>query len=214
VDGTHLLQCEVSFQNLTSLVVFTLSELAKLQNISEEDERKIRAMARDKAEARRKRVVQEQNVQGTLLLDSQAQELSGSGIKSKIVPGSDGALNVELEWATNNEGNTAGYIVKRRAGKTNDFSTLASYETYGPLASKGKEGGVYRYLDTTVPGIGGYVYRITEKERNGQENDLSQCFVDVQSREEQIGSKIALAVLGVVAVAAIAAGTLLDPVQY
>jgi hypothetical protein len=185
-----------------------------LQNISEEDERKIRAMARDKAEARRKRVVQEQNVQGTLLLDSQAQELSGSGIKSKIVPGNDGALNVELEWATNNEGNTAGYIVKRRAGKTNDFSTLASYETYGPLASKGKEGGVYRYLDTTVPGIGGYVYRITEKERNGQENDLSQCFVDVQSREEQIGSKIALAVLGVVAVAAIAAGTLLDPVQY
>jgi hypothetical protein len=148
-------------------------------------------------------------VQGALLKDSQAQELSGTGLRYKIVDGD----SVELEWATSSEKSTQGFIVKRRPAKTEDFDTLASFEDFGPLASKGPDGGVYRYLDTNVA-PGGWVYRVTEREGNGAENDLSQCLVDVQTAEEQRGAIVALAGLALVAIAAVVGGTLLDPVQY
>jgi hypothetical protein len=184
-------------------------EYAPWMKISVEDEKQIRQMVKEKAVARAKRQDQEKNVQGALLKDSQAQELSGGGLRYKIIDGSD----VELEWATAKEASTLGFIVKRRAAKTDDFEVLASYETFGPLASQGKEGGVYRYLDPDMA-PGGYVYRITEREKNGNENDLSQCLVDIKTAEEQRGALIAVAGFAVIAIAAVVAGSLLDPVQY
>jgi hypothetical protein len=178
-------------------------------NISKEDEGKIRAIMREKAAARRARQAQEQTVQGALLKDSQAQELSGGGLRSKVLDKN----TVELEWGTSNEANTKGFIVKRRPVKTEDYQVLASYETYGPLASQGVNGGVYRYLDETAD-VGGWVYRVTECESNGRENDLSQCLVEIVSDEEQRGTVIGLAALGAVAIAAVLAGTMMDPVQY
>lgn len=183
-------------------------EFAPWMNVSPEEEAKIRQIAREKAAVRRKRQLEEQSVSGSLLRDSTNQELSGTGLKSKIVDGT----SVELEWATGSESNTKGFIVKRRPAKTTDFTVLASYESYGPLASKGVDGGVYRYLDENVT-PGGWVYRITECEVSGSENDLSQCLVDVTTAAEQRGEVIALAVLGAIAIAAVVAGTLLDPVQ-
>jgi hypothetical protein len=183
-------------------------EYAPWMNISKEDETKIRSLSREKAVARRKRQEQEMGVQGTLLKDSQAQELGGLGLRSKIVDGN----SVELEWATSSEAATQGFIVKRRPAKTEDFDVLASYEDFGPLASKGKDGGVYRYMDKNVA-PGGWVYRVTEREADGSENDLSQCLVDVITEEEQRGAVVALAGLGLVAVLSVVAGTLLDPLQ-
>ena len=79
-----------------------------------------------------------------MYLDSQAQELSGTGLSYKIIDG-----QVELEWATKSETDTKGFIVKRRAAKTNDYSVIASYKDWGPLASKGVDGGIYRFLDVS-----------------------------------------------------------------
>jgi hypothetical protein len=184
-------------------------EYAPWMRMSQEDEDRIRATVREKAAQRKSRREQEQTVQGSLLRDSQGQELSGVGLRSKVIDDE----SVELEWATSSEASTRGFIVKRRAAKTDDFTVLASYESYGPLQSQGVDGGVYRFLDEGV-GAGAWVYRITECESNGDENDMSQCLVDIKTKEEQKGALMTLAAFAAVAVAAVIAGVLLDPVQY
>jgi hypothetical protein len=186
-------------------------EYAPWMGISVEDEVRIKGIMRERAEARRKREKEQQNTKGSLLKDSTNQELSGTGLKSKLIDNT----SVELEWVTGSEKNTAGFIVKRRTSKSgsDQFDTIASYETYGPLASKGINGGIYRYLDETIEPGNGYLYRITECDTNGDENDLSQCLVDVQTSEEQAGTKIALAGFALVAIAAIVSSLLLDPLQ-
>lgn len=181
-------------------------DYAPWMNINAQEEDKIRQVMKEKAEARRKRQIQEQSVSGALLMDSQAQELSGGGLRSKIING-----EVELEWATSSEANTKGFLVKRRPARTEDFEVLASYEDWGPLASKGPEGGAYRFLDTTVS-PGGWVYRVTECEKNGSENDICQALVEVQTEEEQRGAVIAAVSIVVLGVAAVVAGIVLDPV--
>eukprot|EP00551_Chaetoceros_affinis_P000807 CAMPEP_0203661652 /NCGR_PEP_ID=MMETSP0088-20131115/59725_1 /ASSEMBLY_ACC=CAM_ASM_001087 /TAXON_ID=426623 /ORGANISM="Chaetoceros affinis, Strain CCMP159" /LENGTH=271 /DNA_ID=CAMNT_0050524339 /DNA_START=19 /DNA_END=834 /DNA_ORIENTATION=+ len=180
-------------------------DYAPWMNMSAEDEEKIRSVMKEKAEARRKRQLQEKSVSGNLYYDSQAQELSGTGLNSKVIDG-----QVELEWATRSEKNTAGFIVKKRPAKTEDFSVIASYEDWGPLVSKGSEGGVYRFLDTeTTPG--GWVYRITECDQSGNEADLCQGLIEVQTEEEQKAALIAGVGIGVLLVGAVVAGLVLDP---
>ena len=94
-------------------------DYAPWMNVSSEDETKIRQLMKEKAAARRKRELEEQSVSGNLYLDSQAQELSGTGLKNKIIDG-----KVELEWATMEEKDTQGFIVRRRPAKTDDFSVV------------------------------------------------------------------------------------------
>jgi len=182
-------------------------EFAPWMGISEADENKIRALMREKTEARRKRQEQERDVTGNLYRDSQAQELSGTGLTYKIIDG-----EVELEWATKSESDTKGFIVKRRAAKTNDYSVIASYKEWGPLASKGKEGGIYRYLDSTA-GPGGWVYRISEEDKFGNEADICQCLVEVQTEDEQRAGLIAGVGFAVFAVVAVVAGIAADPMN-
>jgi len=182
-------------------------EFAPWMGISEADENQIRALMREKTEARRKRQEQERDVTGNLYRDSQAQELSGTGLTYKIIDG-----EVELEWATKSESDTKGFIVKRRAAKTNDYSVIASYEDWGPLASKGKEGGIYRYLDSTA-GPGGWVYRISEEDKFGNEADICQCLVEVQTEDEQRAALIAGVGFAVFAVVAVVAGIAADPMN-
>lgn len=180
-------------------------DYAPWMNISEEDEKKIRQIMAEKAAARRRRQEQERSVSGALLMDSQAQELSGVGLKSKII-GED----VELTWATSRESNTKGFILKRRPAKTEEFEVIASYKDWSSLATKGIDGGVYRFLDDTA-GPGGWVYRITEVENSGRESDISQCLVEIQTKEEQMGTVIAAGGLGALLVALVVAGVALDP---
>jgi hypothetical protein len=184
-------------------------EYAPWMKMTEEDEEKIRKTIKARTEARRARREEETDVSGSLSLDSQFQELSGTGLRSKVINGND----VELEWATDSEKSTKGFIVKRRPAKTEGFATIASYKSDPLLASKGVDGGVYRYIDEDIE-IGGYVYRITECESNGNENDLSQCLVEIQTAGEQRGTVVAVVALAAVAVATVLAGALLDPVQY
>lgn len=182
-------------------------DYAPWMGISAEDESQIRQLMQEKAAARRKRQEQERDVSGALLMDSQSQELSGGGLKYKI---SDG--NVELEWATNIEDNTKGFLIKRRPAKTTSFNVVASYEDWGPLVSKGESGGVYRYLDTDVA-PGGWVYRVTECDNNGREFDICQCLVEVETQAEAIGSIVAAVSIGLFAVGAVVGGLMLDPLD-
>jgi hypothetical protein len=205
-----LVQAEVSkSRRMSNLRNEKGVEYAPWMGISPEDEAKIRAIMRERAATRRRRMAEQQDVTGNLLKDFAFQELSGTGLKYKVLDGD----SVELEWATGSEANTRGFLVKRRPAKTKEFDVIASYETYGPLASKGSEGGVYRYLDANVP-PGGWVYRVSEQDESGSENDLSQCLVEVQTAEEQRGALLAVAAFAVVAVGAVIGSSLLDPVQY
>jgi len=181
-------------------------EYAPWMNITPEEEEKIRQVMKQKAEARRKRQEQEQTVRGALLMDSQAQELSGGGLRAKVIDG-----EVELTWATSSETSTKGFLVKRRPARTEDFEVIASYENWGPLASKGPEGGAYSYVDANVS-PGGWVYRVTECETNGSENDICQALVEIQTEEEQRGAVIAAVSIVTLGIAAVVAGILLDPV--
>jgi len=182
-------------------------EYAPGMNITPEAEAEIKKVMKQKAEARRKRKNQEAGVSGALLMDSQAQELSGGGLQCKVVSDNE----VELSWATNSETSTKGFAIKRRQARTEDFEVIASYKTWGPLASKGSEGGTYSYLDGGVS-PGGWVYRVTECETNGSENDICQALVDVQTADEQRGAVFAAIGIVVLGLAAFAAGIMLDPV--
>jgi len=180
-------------------------EYAPWLNMDAKEEAKSRQISKEKATVRAKQKEKELNLSGTLYFDSQAQELGGAGLNSKIVDG-----DVELEWVTKKETNTKGYILKRRAAKTETFEVIADYETWGPLVSKGGDGGTYRYLDTTTS-PGGYIYRVTEVDNSGIESDLSQCLVEIQTDEEQRNAVIAAAGIVVIAISAVVAGLVLDP---
>mmetsp|Transcript_12707 Transcript_12707/g.30814 ORF Transcript_12707/g.30814 Transcript_12707/m.30814 type:complete len:276 (-) Transcript_12707:2002-2829(-) len=182
-------------------------EYAPWMNITPEAEEEIKNVMKQKAEARRKRQEQEKTVSGALLMDSQAQELSGGGLQSKIIDG-----EVELTWATNRETSTKGFMIKRRPARTEEFEVIASYEDWGPLASKGPDGGVYSFLDNGVS-PGGWVYRVTECETSGVENDICQALVEIQTEDEQRGAVIAAVGIVVLGIAAVVAGIVLDPLQ-
>jgi hypothetical protein len=182
-------------------------DFAPWMNMSEEDENQIRQIMKEKAVSKRKQREQEKSVSGNLYLDSQAQELSGTGLNWKRV--SDG---IDLEWATNAEKDCKGFIVKRRPVKTTEFFPIASYADWGPLLSKGADGGIYRFLDTTVS-PGGYVYRITEVATNGMESDVCQCLIEVQSEDEQKGAVLAAVGFVVLAIGVAIGGILLDPMD-
>lgn len=182
-------------------------DYAPWMGISQDDEREIRQQVLEKTIARRKRQEQEREVSGALLTDSQAQELSGTGLNYKVLSSEE----IELEWATSSEANTKGFMIKRRAAKTNEFETIASYEDWGPLVSQGTDGGVYRFLDDNVA-PGGWVYRITECENSGKTNDICQCLVEVQTEEEQRGAVIAVGAIAAIGILAVVAGLVLDPV--
>lgn len=181
-------------------------EYAPWMNITPEAEDEIKTVMKQKAEARRKRKDQEAGVSGALLMDSQAQELSGGGLNIKVVSDNE----VELTWATSSETSTKGFAIKRRPSRTEEFTTVASYETWGPLASKGVDGGQYSFLDDGVA-PGGWVYRITECETNGSENDICQALVDVQTADEQRGAIFAAVGISVLLAGAVVAGLVLDP---
>lgn len=182
-------------------------DYAPWMRISEDDEKKIRSMVEAKTKARMARQEQEKSVSGNLYYDSQAQELSGTGLNWKNI---DGA--VELEWATKTEKNTKGYVVKRRAAKTTEFATLASFKENGSLVSKGADGGIYRFFDETIT-PGGWVYRVSECDSDDNENDLCQCLVEVQTEEEQKTAFFAAIGFGVIAIGSVVAGLVLDPLN-
>jgi len=180
-------------------------EYAPWLKVDAKEKKKLVQIAKEKEAIREKQKEKEASLSGNLYYDSQSQELGGAGLNSKIIDG-----EVELEWVTRKETNTAGYVLRRRVAKTDNFEVIADYKSWGPLASKGPDGGTYRYLDTTTS-PGAYIYRVTEVDDNGSESDLSQCLVEIQTDEEQRNTVIAAVGIAVIAIGAVVGGLVLDP---
>jgi len=175
------------------------------EEVSDAEITQIRQLIKEKTSARRARTEQEKSVSGNLYLDSQAQELSGTGLITKIIDG-----KVELEWATRREKGSKGFIVRKRPAKTEEFYVVASYKDCAPLMSKGEDGGIYRYYDESSE-PGGWVYRISEADTSGNESDICQCLVEVQTEGEQKAALFAGVGIIVLGIAAVGAGIYLDP---
>jgi len=183
-------------------------EYAPWMQLTAQEEEQIRQVIKEKKRIRDLRRAEEKSASGNLYYDSTAQELSGTGLQAKIIDG-----NVELQWGTKSETDCKGFIVRRRAVKTKDYETIASYENYGPLVSKGPDGGSYSFLDTTAT-PGGWMYRISEKSVTGEESDLSQCLVEIQTEDEQKFALAATVGIALAVVVAVIAGISLDPIQW
>ncbi|KAG5187018.1 hypothetical protein JKP88DRAFT_235617 [Tribonema minus] len=145
---------------------------------------------------------------GDLARDPQAMELSGLGLNIKQVNGND----VELEWKTGDEAGNLGFVVSKRRGKTDEWTQIASYKDWAPLNSKGEQGGRYTFVDPDCE-QGTWVYRVSDVNSNGSRNDLCQALIEVQSASDALQAKAAVALFGVVVVAAIASAFLIDPLQ-
>eukprot|EP00752_Nemacystus_decipiens_P003969 g3635.t1 len=143
---------------------------------------------------------------GALARDPQQMELSGVGLSAKRV--SDEM--VELTWKTGNEAGNVGFIVSRRAAKTDTWEEIASYKDFPPLNSKGEGGGVYTYADENVE-LGTWVYRISDISKSGVKSDLCQTLIELQSGADELQTKLGVAFLAVALLAAGAAGTFIDP---
>ncbi|CBJ29161.1 conserved unknown protein [Ectocarpus siliculosus] len=143
---------------------------------------------------------------GALARDPQQMELSGAGLSAKRV--SDEM--VELTWKTGNEEGNIGFIVSRRAAKTDEWQEIASYKDFPPLNSKGPGGGIYTYADDNVD-LGTWVYRISDISKSGVKSDLCQTLIELQSGADELQTKIGVAGLAIVLIAAAAAGTFIDP---
>lgn len=138
--------------------------------------------------------------------DLQADEISGLGLKYKVVD-----EEVELTWSTAGE-SCLGYKVQKRAARTDSWIESGSYENWAPLQSKGKEGGVYTFMDPESE-VGDWIYRVVDVEADGKSTVLCQAMVEVQSKGEQVVQYVTLAGFGVLFAGLVAAGVFFDPLQ-
>lgn len=143
---------------------------------------------------------------GALARDPQQMELSGAGLYAKRVADD----MVELTWKTGNEKGNVGFIVSRRAAKTEGWEEIASFTDFPPLNSKGEGGGTYNYMDEGVS-EGTWVYRVSDMSKSGTRSDLCQTLIELQSSSDALQTKIGLAGLVVVLAVGVAAGTFIDP---
>lgn len=141
-----------------------------------------------------------------ILTDAQGQEFAKS-LRYRILDDS----SVELGWLTSEEtADNVGFIVQRRTEFEEEFTDIASYETYPPLNSKGTEGGFYTYIDQDVePGI--YSYRVVDINEKGQRSALCQAGVDVISSGDKLKTKVAVGAFIAFATGAVIATTVFGP---
>lgn len=145
---------------------------------------------------------------GRLAADPQLGELSGVGILWKML-----GDELELSWTTGAEEGNRGFVVYRRAGKSEQWEKVADYrDAPAELATRGSEGGKYSFL-VRDPLPGTWVYRVSDVDERNNVSDLSQVLVEIESAEDSKIQKIALAVLLGILALALFLGTQLDPLS-
>lgn len=148
------------------------------------------------------------DAKGRLANDPQNQELSGQGLRAKML-----GDELELSWGTGTEAGNRGFIVTRRKGKTDMWESVGDWrDKPAELASKGDEGGAYSFI-VTDPAPGSWVYRISDEDGSGKVSDLSQTLVDVDSDEDSQVRLAALAALLAVLFGFVAYSLLVDPMN-
>jgi len=173
------------------------------------DPEEVARVERERAKRLAKGAESAQNI-GAMVSDPQAAEVgAGGGLKSKVLSEEE----VELRWATADEGDNKGFVIQRRKGGSSNFEPLASFETFAPLRSKGPDGGSYVYLDDTVPDVGTWVYRVLDCDASGNQQSVCQKLVEIESSKEQTQTLIVGGVIFGLALVFVAAGLLIDPLQ-
>lgn len=145
---------------------------------------------------------------GRLAADPQYAELSGTGLSWKML-----GDELELRWATGAEDNNKGFVVYRRAGKSDKWEKISDFrDKPAELASKGPDGAVYSFL---VPDAqaGSWVYRVSDCDQNNNVSDLAQVLVEIESEEDTRVQKIALIALLIILGLAVFVGLSLDPLS-
>lgn len=155
----------------------------------------------------RKIIKNKTDAKGKLAGDPQNQELSGQGLRWKLL-----GDELELTWATGAEENNRGFIVTRRQGKTDMWQSVSDYKDRpAELASKGPQGGSYSFLMPVEPGS--WVYRVSDEDGTGKVSDLSQTLVDIDDSADSSNRLIALGGLLVVLFGFVAFSLLTDPLS-
>ena len=119
---------------------------------------------------------------------------------------------MELRWDTSDEAGNAGFIVQRRRGGAANFEDLAEFSKFSPLRTKGPAGGSYVYLDDTAD-VGTWVYRILDCDTKGPRSALCQKLVEIESKDEQQFTIVVGALIAGLALVAVIAGVVTDPIQ-
>ena len=134
---------------------------------------------------------------------------------------------MELSWSTDYEQGSLGYKVQKRAARSDEWVTVASYEDWAPLNSQvccvktdvpllidtygllvlffceqGENGGTYTLLDPD-----------TEVEANGRNTVLCQVLVEVQNRGEVVLQYVGAAGFAILLGGLMTYASFLDPVQ-
>lgn len=144
-------------------------------------------------------------------IDPQAAETgAAAGLKSEVL----GEDEVKLSWETSDEVGNVGFIVQRRPGGQSDFETLASFEKFAPLKTKGAGGGMYVYLDSES-GLqpGSWVYRIVDCDTSGTKSAMCQKLVEIESKDEQTQTLVVGVFIATLALVLVGAGIFIDPIQ-
>ena len=139
--------------------------------------------------------------------DLQGDELSGAGLSFKIL-----GDEVELSWSTQSEPDNLGYQVQKRAARSEQWFTVATYEDWAPLVSKGSNGGSYSIIDPESE-TGDWIYRVVDCDRAGRNTVLCQALVEVQTPGEKALQYVLAGGFVAVFGGFMAAGSLLDPIQ-
>ncbi|PXF43364.1 hypothetical protein BWQ96_06859 [Gracilariopsis chorda] len=145
---------------------------------------------------------------GRLAADPQSAELSGVGLSWKML-----GDELELRWATSAEDNNKGFVVYRRAAKSDQWHKICDFrDKPAELASKGPQGGSYSFLVTDAQ-PGSWVYRVSDCDLNNNVSDLAQLLVQIESEEDTRVQKIALIALLIILGLAVFIGLSLDPLS-
>jgi len=154
----------------------------------------------------RKEIKPKTDAKGKLAVDPQSQELSGLGLKFKVL----GDDEIEVAWSTSGEDGILGFVVQRRKGKETKWETVSDYKLNPKLKSVGGAGGNYSLVDDSVS-PGSWVYRVSDISEGGKQNDLAQGLVEIESSSDAMKQKIALGVFIVLSIGLGALGLIADP---
>ena len=102
--------------------------------------------------------------------------------------------------------------VQKRAARSEQWFTVATYEDWAPLVSKGSNGGSYSIIDPESE-TGDWIYRVVDCDRAGRNTVLCQALVEVQTAGEKALQYVLAGGFVAVFGGFMAAGSLLDPIQ-
>lgn len=173
------------------------------------DEEAITVARALRAEKKRKEQRAMMEAQGVVnILEAATSELSGMGLKAKVIDEGE----VELVWGTDSEDGNLGFVIEKKRIGGSEWQEVASFKDWSPLKSKGQLGGAYSYVDVDA-GEGEFLYRIISQQTDGTRAITCQVGVTVESTGQQLQTKIIVGVSAVLFASFLYLGAALDPIK-